>query len=195
MYLIKEKNIHPKEYITITDYCNMGNDYRPKVEFNVTYSNEGFHAHFNVYESKPYASYKNHFDPVCCDSCVEWFIYFDPENCNRYFNFEVNANGAMDVCFRLDRDIFDLVSVEDVNSFNINVDIKDDYWTVDYTIPFEFIKKYIKDYEFKKDVVLKSNVYKCGEDTEFEHYGCWGMVDPDAPDFHTPQYFKEMKIV
>jgi len=195
MYLIKEKGTMPKEVITITDYCNVGNEYRPKVDFNVTYSDIGFHAHFDVYETKPYASYTNHFDPVCCDSCVEWFIYFAPDICDRYFNFEVNANGAMDVCFRKDRNIYLPVSKEDVKTFNIRVDIKDDYWTVDYTIPFDFIKRFIKNYEFKKDVILSSNVYKCGEDTEFEHYGCWGMVNRDAPDFHAPEYFKEMKIV
>ena len=36
---------------------------------------------------------------------------------------------------------FNTVTEEDVKSFNIKTDIKDDIWTVDYTIPFEFIKK------------------------------------------------------
>lgn len=195
MYNIKQKDAIPKEKITITEYCNMGNNYRPEVDFNVTYSDEGFHVHFDVFESNPIRNYVNNFDPVCCDSCVEWFIYFAPDICNRYFNFEVNANGAMDVSFRIDRYEYSDVTEEDVKSFNIKTDIKDDIWTVDYTIPFEFIKKYIKGYEFKKNVVLTSNVFKCGEDKVTEHYGCWGMVDRDAPDFHTPQYFKEMTII
>ena len=195
MYLIKNEEAMPKEIITITDYCNVGNDYKPKVDFKLTYNDRGFHAHFDVFESNPRAVYTKNFDPVCCDSCVEWFIFFSPNTCDRYFNFEVNANGVMDTSFRLSRDVFDDVSDEDVKSFNIKTNIFEDFWTVDYTIPFEFIKKYIKDYEFKKDVVMRANVFKCGDDTEFEHYGCWGMVDRNEPDFHTPQYFKEMIIV
>ena len=195
MYIIRENGTEPKEIITINNYCNTGNDYRPRVDFNLTYSDEGFHSHFDVYESNPRATYTKNFDPVCCDSCVEWFIFFAPDICNRYFNFEVNPNGVMDVAFRIGRDEYSDVTDEDVKSFNIITKIYDDLWTVDYTIPFSFIKIYIDGYEFKKDVVLKANVYKCGDDTEFEHYGCWGMVDPDAPDFHSPQYFKDMKIV
>ncbi len=195
MYLIKKESEMPKEIITITDYCNMGNEYKPRVDFNLTYNDEGFHAHFDVYERNPKAVYTNNFDPVCCDSCVEWFMFFDPDNCDRYFNFEVNANGVMDTSFRLNRDVFEEVTDDDVKSFNIKTHIFDDFWTVDYTIPYKFIKKFINDYEFKKDTVVRANVFKCGDETEFEHYGCWGMVDRDDPDFHTPQYFKEMKIV
>lgn len=195
MYYIKQKCEEPREIITISDYCNTGNDYKPRVDFNLTYDDVGFHAHFDVYEKNPRATYTNNFDPVCRDSCVEWFMYFAPDICNRYFNFEVNANGVMDISFRIDRDEYIDVTDDDVKSFNIVTEIKDDYWTVDYTVPFEFLKKYIKGYEFKKEAILKANVYKCGDDTEFEHYGCWGMVDRDDPDFHTPQYFKEMKII
>lgn len=195
VYYIKEKEAEPKEIITITDYYDMGNDYRPKVDFNLTYDNEGFHAHFDVYEKNPKAVYTKHFEPTHKDSCVEWFIFFAPDMCNRYFNFEVNANGVVNVSFRVDRyDKIDLTE-EDAESFGIVTEIKEDYWTVDYTIPFDFIKKYIKGYEFKRDVILKSNVYKCGDETEFEHYGCWGMGAKDEPDFHTPQYFKEMKVI
>ena len=56
------------------------------------------------------------------------------------------------------------------------------------------IKKYIKDYEFKTGVSVKANVYKCGEETEFEHYGCWSMVDREKPDFHKPEFFGTMNI-
>ena len=195
MYYVKSKNNMQKEIITITDYCNTGNDYKPKVDFNLSYSDEGFHVHFDVYESNPRATYTENFSPVCCDSCVEWFVNFEPNICDRYFNFEINANGAMDLSFRLSRDEYVDATNEDIKSFNIVTNIKSDYWTVDYIVPFDFIKKYIKDYEFKIGTVMKGNVYKCGDDTEYEHYGCWGMVDRDAPDFHTPQYFKEMKIV
>ena len=195
MYYIRKEGIKPREIITITDFCNMDNNYKPRVDFNVTYNKKGFHVHFLIYEKNPIATYKNNFDPVCKDSCVEWFIYFAPDICNRYFNFEVNANGAMDVSFRVSRDDYIEVMDADVNTFNINTEINNDFWTVDYIIPFDFIKKYISGYEFKTDVSLKANVYKCCEVPEIKHYGCWGMVDRNEPDFHKPEFFKTMKII
>ncbi len=194
MYHIKNINDPQKEIITITDYCNTGNDYKPRVDFNLTYSDKGFHIHFDVFETNPRATFTKNFSPVCEDSCVEWFVNFNPDICKRYFNFEVNPNGAMDLSFRISRDEYVDTTNDDIESLNIVTKINDDFWTVDYTVPFEFIKKYIENYEFKIGTVMKGNVYKCGDNTEFEHYGCWGMVDRDAPDFHTPQYFKEMII-
>ena len=192
MYYIKDKGIEQKEIITITDYLDIGNQYRPKVEFNLTYSDVGFHVHFDVFEKNPLARYTEHFSPVCRDSCVEWFINFDPKITGRYFNFEVNAKGTMDLAYRLNRYDYVMVTNEDIKALNIITKVKKDSWSVDYTVSFDFIKKYITDYEFKKGMILKSNVYKCGEDTEFEHYGCWSKVDSD---FHAPQYFEEMQIV
>ena len=194
MYTIKKEGTQPVENISITEYCNVGNDYRPKVIFNLTYNDEGFHAHFDVYEKNPYAKRTTNFSDVCCDRCVEWFMYFAPDICDRYFNFEVNANGAMDVSFRKDRYEYVDVTNEEIETFNIITEIKEDKWTVDYTISYDFIKKYIKDYEFKTGVSVKANVYKCGEETEFEHYGCWSMVDREKPDFHKPEFFGTMNI-
>lgn len=195
MYKIKKEGVLPKEIISIDDYCNTGNDYRPRADFNVVYNDKGFHVHFDVYESNPKADYVNNFDPVCCDSCVEWFVYFDPDICDRYFNFEVNSNGVMDVAFRKDRYIFDKLTDEDIASFNIVTEVKDDIWSVDYTIPYEFIEKYIKDYKFRSGAKLIANVYKCCSVQPIRHCGCWAMVDRNAPDFHKPEYFKTMEIV
>ena len=56
--------------------------------------------HIIVKESKPRRELTEHQSDVCRDSCVEWFVNFLPERCDRYFNFKVNPNGAMHVAFR-----------------------------------------------------------------------------------------------
>ncbi|MCK7480493.1 MAG: carbohydrate-binding family 9-like protein [Candidatus Moduliflexus flocculans] len=37
-----------------------------------------------------------------------------------------------------------------------------------------------------------ANFYKCGDETEFPHYGAWSPVETPAPDFHRPEFFGEI---
>ncbi len=193
MYAIKKKGSSNIPVITLTDYVDPSG-YCPKVEFSVCYDSEGFHAHFKVHEKNPKACMTKHFEFVHLDSCVEWFINFDPQHTDRYFNFEVNATGVMNASFRKDRYIETPLTNEDAESLNIKAEVLDEFWTVDYTVPFDFIKKYIPDYEMKPGLKLPANVYKCGDETEIPHYGCWNMVDREHPDFHIPSYFGTMFV-
>ena len=193
MYTIKKKDSHDIPSITVTDYINP-DGYCPKVVFNVTYSDEGFHVHFDVYENNPKRVIKEHFGPVHLDSCVEWFVNFDPKHTDNYINFEVNANGVINFAWRPDRYSGEEFTDQEAESLNIKTNILDGKWTVDYTVPFALIKKYMPGFERGKGDVLPSNVYKCGDETEFEHYGCWKMVNREKPDFHKPEYFGRMII-
>lgn len=192
MYTIREKGSSDIPEIVITEY--IGEDYCPKVVFNATYSEKGFHAHFVTYEKNPRITKTKHLELVNEDSCVEWFMNFDPVHTDRYFNFEVNAGGIANIAFRKDRYDKTPLSVEDIEMLDIKTEIFDDYWTVDFTVPFELLKKYIPEYEFKKGLEHPANVYKCGDFTEIPHYGCWSMVSREKPDFHIPSYFGKMTI-
>ncbi|MBO4950226.1 MAG: carbohydrate-binding family 9-like protein [Clostridia bacterium] len=193
MYTIKKKGSENIPEIVITDYINP-DGYCPKIVFSVTYSDAGFHVHFDAYEKNPKRVINEHFGPVHLDSCLEWFINFDPENTHKYINFEVNSAGFINFSLRVDRNNDEKFTLKDAECLGIKTEILDDMWTLDYTVPFEFIKKYYPHYEFKTGAVLPSNVYKCGDETEFEHYGCWKMVDREKPDFHKPEYFGRMII-
>lgn len=193
MYTIKKKGSRDIPVITITDYVDM-NGYCPRVDFNVVYDEQGFHVHFDVYEKNPRREEKENFGNIWHDSCVEWFVIFDSEHCERYFNFEVNANAKTIFAFRLSGTDYVQATEEDAKSLGIKTEILDDRWTVDYTVPFSLIKKYIPDYEFKPGMILPSNVYKCGDETDFPHFGCWKMVDREKPNFHKPEYFGKMII-
>ncbi len=193
MYTIKKKGSADIPVITITDYIDP-NGYCPKIVFSATYSDKGFHAHFDAYEKNPRATKTQHLELVNNDSCLEWFMNFDPIHTDRYFNFEMNANGIANIAFRKDRYDKMPLTVEDIESMDIKTEIFEDYWTLDYTVPFELIKKYIPDYEFKTGLEHPANVYKCGDETEFPHFGCWCMVNREKPDFHIPSYFGRMTI-
>ncbi|HEX9250722.1 MAG TPA: carbohydrate-binding family 9-like protein, partial [Ignavibacteriaceae bacterium] len=42
--------------------------------------------------------------------------------------------------------------------------------------------------KFKCDDAI-GNFYKCGDETEFKHYGMWSLIENSTPDFHLPEYF------
>lgn len=194
MYKIVEKGTGHVPVLKVKNYYKNDEGYYPEVEFSVCYSDTGFHAKFKVPEKNPRAVMTEHFQGVHLDSCVEWFVNFAPEKCDRYFNFETNANGVLNAHFRKDRHDKLPLTVQDANSLNIKTEILEDYWTVEYTVTFDFIKKFIPDYEFKKGMELKANVYKCGEATEVAHFGMWQEIKREKPDFHQPDDFGTMVI-
>ncbi len=42
--------------------------------------------------------------------------------------------------------------------------------------------------EVKPGLEGRANFYKCGDETEFPHYGAWSLRD-GGPDFHRPEFF------
>lgn len=168
------------------------NGYKPEVVFELGMNEEGFTMHINVQEADPKREKTEHLQFVHEDSCVEWFVNFMPEKCDRYFNFEVNANGIMNVAFRKDRYDEQLLTLEDIASLGIKRGIYPEHWEVTYTVPFILIKKYIPEYQYEEGMMILSNFYKCGEMTKFPHHGIWNPMPLEEPDFHKPEYFKEI---
>lgn len=178
------------------DKCQWGYDkYKPEIYFQIVYDEKGFKVLFTVGEKNPKRDMKNHFDPVNLDSCVEIFLNFDPKTSKRYMNFEVNANGAMNVAFRADRHDKVVLKKEEVEGFFIKAEVFDDYWTVGYTISYDFIKSYYPEFDINKCEYLLGNAYKCGDETEIEHYIALFDVGTPTPDYHRIEYFQKFELV
>ena len=170
------------------------NGYKPKVVYELSMNEDGFVMHITVPESDPKRVKTEHLQFVHEDSCVEWFVNFMPEKCDRYFNFEVNANGIMNVAFRKDRYDKQLLTLEDIVSLGIKADIYAEHWEVAYTVPFTLIQKYIPEYQFEEGMTIRANFYKCGDLTEFNHYGVWNPLPLDKLDFHQQEYFGKIVL-
>ncbi len=192
MYIIKKTNSPKPIKINISSWEGFAQS--PETVAFLTLTETGFCATFRVSECNPKRVNSSNFSPVHLDSCVEWFVNFAPEICNSYFNFEVNACGAMNVSFRRDRYDSTPLTTEDVDLFNITTGIFKDFWEVSYEIPFSFIKKYIPGYEIKNGDVIKTNLYKCGDETVSPHYLSHFRIDCPNPDFHRPEFFGEMMV-
>lgn len=176
--------------------------YKPEVEVKLFYTDTHFHIHFKVWEKKIKAVYKEVNDDVYKDSCVEFFFKPSPEVDERYFNFEINPLGALLIGLGEDRKSRIRINDIDASIFNISTsvnaeNIKDyngDYWTVEYSIPFSFIEKYFGYINYSDVMKITGNFYKCGDETEHPHYGCWNPIIVLAPDFHRPEYFGEIML-
>ena len=168
--------------------------YKPVVYAQLAYDDNGFIVKFTVEgEANPLRDKKEHLTHVCEDSCVEFFANFLPKKSEKYFNFEVNANGCMDVAFRSDRYIKEPLSIAEIEAFGITPEIFEDHWTVTYKIAFDFIKKYYPEFDMDACDYIIGNLYKCGDLTEYKHYASYFKMGPN-PDYHRPEYFDKFEI-
>ena len=168
--------------------------YPAEVTAYITYDEKGFQVKFLVTESNPLREKKNHFEFVHEDSCVEFFVNFTPEHSKKYINFEVNAAGTMNVSFRSDRYNSENLKLEEVEGLNIVADVQEDYWTVSYTIGFDFIKKYYPEFDIQKCDYILGNMYKCGDKTDMKHYFTYFYIDLEKPDYHRPEFFGKIYV-
>lgn len=123
---------------------------------------------------------------VYTDSCLEFFLSPTADS-PLYFNFEINALGALLTergTGKKDR----ILCTDDDKQFNIKPQLREDGWQISYRIPFDYIKKYAGEYSFP----MRGNFYKCGDETGHMHFGVWNMLNADLYDFHQRDYFGEL---
>lgn len=177
------------------------NRYMPKTEARVVYTEEkGFTVFLVSHENEFRAEYVKFNDPVCKDSCMEFFFNPNPAKDERYMNFELNPLGTLYLGIGKNR--FDSRIITDAddpcipglfgikpNMAIISEDRSERFWSIQFFIPFSFIEKLYGKINFKSGMKMIGNFYKCGDDTKYPHYGCWNKVVSLSPDFHRPESF------
>jgi hypothetical protein len=182
--------------LTIKDYLWLDNGYKPRVEARAGFSEHYLYVYFKAFEKRVRVRHMGFQDPVYTDSCVELFIDPFPEKGFGYINFETNAAGALLAGFGKGRCARKRLSPEDLAGFRIVASIHGpidgphgtDFWTVRYRIPLMLFKNYYGD-AIRPGLEGRANFYKCGDETEFPHYGAWSPPRTEAPDFHRPEFF------
>lgn len=191
-------NIKP---IKIENYPWDETGYKPKTEVKLCYTDNDILIKFTSCEKEVRVETNEFNGPVWHDSCVEFFFLPDPKNDDRYLNFEINAKGVL--LLQLDNRPPDrhYLTYIDPSYFNIKAAITDsnykeysDFkpWTIEYKIPFDFIKDFFKGFEIKSGTKIKGNFSKCGDKTSTPHFGTWANIETEKPAFHVPEFFKEL---
>ncbi|HOJ11246.1 MAG TPA: carbohydrate-binding family 9-like protein [Clostridiales bacterium] len=191
------------EEINIDCFLWEDNGYKPKTMAKLFYTDTHFHILFKSFEKEIKVKYFNMDEDVYKDSCVEFFINPNPDKDDRYFNFEMNAAGTLLLGLGINRhgrkrfvidnfrEFFNIkTSVTKENLANYN----GEFWTAQYSIPFTFLEEHFGKLNFKPGCRLEANLYKCGDETGFPHYGCWNPITIITPDFHRSEFFGNLVL-
>ncbi|HHV99771.1 MAG TPA: hypothetical protein GXX36_09405 [Clostridiaceae bacterium] len=178
------------------------NGYRPKSTAKMFYTEEAFHVLLKSFEKEIKAVYRNMNDPVCKDSCLEFFFCPNPERDRRYMNFEFNPVGTLFLSVGEGRYDRKLLYTNWKEAFCVKTAIRKQtpennsqpFWSVEFCIPFEFIRSIYGNIEFVSGHKMKGNFYKCGDETKYPHYMCWNNISKSTPDFHVPEFFGELVL-
>lgn len=191
------RDIKPLE---LTHFMGKRPEHFPKTQARFAYDPRAVYVIFRVEDRYVRAVAKAHQDPVCLDSCVEFFFTPGRDPAAGYFNLEMNCGGTMLLAHQL-LPRADSVSVNDEDLERIQVAhsmdrivdpeiVEPTTWTVEYRLPIELLAKYRPGLERPAPgVTWRANVYKCADKSSKPHWLTWAPVRHPTPDFHRPEFF------
>lgn len=175
---------------------NWGGSYRPKTEATLCYvKDRGFIVRLLCAETAPRAVHTKADSPVCEDSCLEFFVNFQPDKPgNGYINFEGNANGAMLCHYGPSRNARSSIVSMGLSHPVPTVIQTAANWGWQLLIPLSWIHTLYGSVSYSTGSRIRGNFFKCGDKTDSPHYASYTKIDSPNPDFHRPEYFANMII-
>lgn len=176
--------------------CVWGDAYKPVCYAQVVYVNgDGFWARLTCEEANPKAVHTGFFSDVYKDSCLELFAQWD-DTSDRYINIEMNSIGASLIAIGADRNARTPINQIIKTPFPVTAEKKENEWSVTVHIPEKDLETIygMSSEKFVPGYTIRGNFYKCGDETEIEHYVMWNPVETPKPDYHRPEYFANMVI-
>ena len=155
---------------------------------------KGLLIKMTCFEKDPKAVITEFYSTVCFDSCMECF--FTLGNGGKYVNLEMNSIGVSHIGLGEGRHGRVPVTNYIAKFPEIKNTKEEDRWTASAIFTFDELEALfgVKREELVPGYKFKANFYKCGDKTEFEHYGMWNLVEWPTPDFHRPEFFGELTI-
>lgn len=167
--------------------------YKPETWAAVAYSDSAIYVHMETKERYIRAVHTAVNGAIYTDSCMEFYVRPCLEN-NNYFNIEINPIGTVYLSVGANRGERLLIDEIGAEALQIETNIKhfsknNIVWSVEYKIPYRFIKEYIPEFSIGQQLLMEGNFYKCGNELPEVHWGCWNYVNSLKPDFHRPECF------
>lgn len=188
--------------LTIDCFRFEGSDHYPQTRCKLLYDQQNIYGIFRVEDQYVRCSHTQFQSDVWKDSCVEFFV--QPTDYAGYFNFEFNCggvllasyvtdstrldDGSLRACLPLtpddDRQIRRFASQPSVIEPEITAPV---VWTLEFSIPFAVLEKYIGPLGHIQEQTWRANFYKCGNETSHPHWASWMPLS--ARNFHDPVSF------
>ena len=172
----------------------------PETRGQVVYlPGEGLEVSLRCRERNPRAVCTKPNDPVHTDSCLEAFFNCFPDlPVYGYIALEMNAIGACHCSFGTGRhtrsSIVDLGQAHPVVRIERIEQEDGGWWRATCLLSRELLEGlYGRDCSFPPGHRMRGNFYKCGDQTEFPHWGSWAPVK--QVDFHVPDEFGDFIVV
>ena len=194
--------------IPALEICNpMGKkpEHWPSVWAKMTWEGKFLYLIFRVEDRYVRAVARQHQDPVCRDSCVEFFFTPGPDLGLSYFNLEVNCGGTVLFSWHPEGGNAIPIAAVDLEQIEIKSSLPKivepeievpTMWTVEYRLPFSVIRRYCPEASPPEaGVVWRANFYKCADATSHPHWLTWSYVDHPTPKFHMPQCFGRLEFM
>ncbi len=197
---ISEKlgKLMPRNRIDIMNWKEF--DYKPDVQFSISYTAKEFILKYYVTEHYFKAEKTGSNQDVYEDSCVEFFV--SPADDGIYYNFEFNAIGT---CLmgsgtgrenrpRTDPEIISKIRRKTSSGLKpVNEKTGEYSWDITLAIPLEVL--FLHKIEGLKGKTMRANFYKCGDKLEIPHYLTWNPVETEKPDYHRPEFFGLLRFI
>ncbi|MBT3277836.1 MAG: carbohydrate-binding family 9-like protein [Phycisphaerales bacterium] len=196
--------------VAIANYHPDSSDHHPRAEVKLTHSSDAIHVFFRVEDQyvRSVATKRN--DPVCCDSCVEFFLAPRPDAGSTYFNFEFAAGGVLLASYVEDPSrepggplakytLFSEAQASGITAATSLPGITDPEiaepttWTLQYTLPLAAMESFVGPLAPLDGRTMRANFYKCGDDTSHPHWGAWNSIG-DELNFHQPAQFGPLRF-
>ena len=161
----------------------------PQTNFTLAHTDEILYVRFEVKGEVPLATKTKDLEPVNEDACVEMFIG-DKDN-THYWNFEFNPAGVCNASHRKERKV-DVVRLNPEQLASIQrygQQLCAAHWTLLVGIPLALIEL-----DLSREHARRANFYKCGDKTPMKHYASWNPIVAEAPAFHLPEFFGEVRF-
>jgi len=172
--------------------------YQPQVFFKIAYTDEAILLKYEVEEKYLRINSFQSNDPVYEDSCVEFFISFQPD---LYYNLEFNSLGIALIGYggadKSTRERLPNSLIEKIKSFSCiqsNTEREGVKWGLSLYIPFEVFYKDEIDAKTIRGYKASANFYKCGDLLPEPHFVSWKRIDAPDPNFHLPEFFGEVEF-
>ena len=218
-YKVRRANVRPElkglwdgpvwgnaEPLDVACFHRESSTHHPETQAKLLYDDFGVYGIFQVHDQYVQCVSTEFQDPVWQDSCVEFFVW--PEGADGYFNFEMNAGGALllhynKVAFPIGDDSRKLLlPLEDGSAVGIYHSLpsvvdpecqEKTTWVLEFAIPFSLLSKHAGEIAPVDGTCWRANLYKCADGCSHPHWASWAPQG-EALNFHQEQYFGTIRF-
>jgi hypothetical protein len=189
--------------LTVDQFRSESSSHRPVVQARLGHVDRTIHLLWRVEDRYVRCVHTERDEPVCRDSCVEFF--FEPRPGQGYLNLEVNCGGAFLIYFIKDHRRDETGAMADretlpeevasqiriATSLPKTVEPERDEpvtWTCRIELPVAVAEHFLGPLGELAGQQWRANFYKCADDCSHPHWASWATVEGKL-NFHQPEYF------